>query len=69
MKVESTKLTHAQLEFLKSLQPITDEKQIGEIKSLLNFYFRRRLDSSIIKMESELKLSSTIYEEWLSASK
>ena len=69
MKVESTKLTHGQLELLKSLQHITDEKQIKEIKSLLNFYFRERLDSDISKMENDLQLTSSIYQEWLRSTK
>ena len=69
MKMESTKLTHAQLELLKSLQHITNENQIKEIKSLLNFYFRKRLDVAITKAENDLQLSSSIYQEWLSSSK
>lgn len=69
MKIESTKLTQAQLELLKSLQHITDEKQLDEIKSLLNFYFRKRLDASISRVEKARDLSAAIYEDWLDTSK
>ena len=67
VKVESKKLTQMQLELLKSLQHITDERQIREIKSLLNFYFRKHLDASIEKRENDLQLSAAIYQEWLAS--
>ena len=67
MKVESKKLTQMQLELLKSLQHITDEGQIREIKSLLNFYFRKNLDASIEKREDQFQLSASIYKEWLAS--
>ncbi len=57
-----------QLEILKSFQHITDEKQIKEIKSLLNFYFRKNLDASIEKKENDSHLSAAIYQEWLASS-
>ena len=56
-----------QLELLKSLQHITDERQLKEIKSLLNFYFRKNLDLSIDKAENDLQLSAAVYKEWLAS--
>lgn len=59
------KLTKMQLELLKSFKHITDEKQLKEVKSLLNFYFRKKLDEAVEKAENERNYTSHIYEEWL----
>jgi hypothetical protein len=67
MKITEAKLTQMQLELLKSFQFVTDEKQLKEIKSLLNFYFRKNLDSAIDKAEHEKGFTAAIYEEWLTS--
>lgn len=66
--IVSNKLTQMQLELLKSFKHITDEKQLQEVKSLLNFYFRRKLDAAIGKEETSRNYTAAIYEEWLSKS-
>ena len=58
------KITEMQLELLKGFRHITDAKQINEIKSLLNFYFRQKLDASIDKEESKKNYIEEIYEKW-----
>lgn len=69
MKGEAIKLTHAQLDLLKSLQYIKDEKQLKEIKSLLSFYFRKNLDEAISRKEIDSNFTSSIYQEWLDSQK
>lgn len=59
------KLTQIQLELLHSFRHITDEQQLKEVKSLLNFYFRKRLDAAINKVEKERNYTESIYKEWL----
>jgi hypothetical protein len=44
---------------------VTDVNQLNEIKSLLNFYFLRNLDSAIDKVESEKSFNAAIYDQWL----
>ena len=63
------KLTEMQLELLKSFKHITDEKQLSEVKSLLNFYFRHRLEESIDREENERSYTAAIYEQWLNSPK
>ena len=65
MRTDSNKLTEMQLELLKSFKHITDEKQLSEVKSLLNFYFRQQLNDSISKEESKQNYSASVYEQWL----
>jgi len=65
----SDKLTQMQLELLKGFKHITDESQIKEIKSLLNLYFRHKLDKSIESEEKRRNYTSSIYEEWLNTQK
>ncbi|MDZ4845817.1 MAG: hypothetical protein SH857_09735 [Chitinophagales bacterium] len=57
-----------QLELLKSFRHVTDEKQLQEVKSLLNFYFRKKLDAAIGKEEEARNYTAAIYKEWLSKS-
>jgi hypothetical protein len=57
--------TQLQLELLKSFRFITDEKQVKEVKSLLNFYFRERLDKAISKEETVRNYTHKVYEKWL----
>ncbi len=59
------KLTEMQLELLKSFKHITNEQQLKEVKSLLNFYFRNKLDEAIDKAEHNKNYTAEIYEEWL----
>ncbi|MBL0310571.1 MAG: hypothetical protein IPP77_13125 [Bacteroidetes bacterium] len=59
------KLTQMQLELLKSFRYIADEKQLGEVKSLLNFYFRSKLDQAITREESNRNYTASIYQQWL----
>ena len=66
--IAANKLTQMQLELLKSFKHITDEKQLQEVKSLLNFYFRNKLEAAIGKEEKNRKYTAAIYEEWLSKS-
>ncbi len=66
--IVSNKLTQMQLELLKSFKHITDEKQLQEVKSLLNFYFRKKLDAAIDKEEKDRNYTASIYKEWLSKS-
>ncbi len=62
------KLTAMQVELLKSFKHITNEEQLKEVKSLLNFYFRKKLDEAIDKEEKSKNYNSDIYEEWLRSS-
>jgi hypothetical protein len=59
------KLTQIQLELLHSFRYITDEQQLKEVKSLLNFYFRKRLDAAVDKAEKERNYTESIYKDWL----
>ena len=65
MNTSSDKLTNMQLELLKSFKHIVDEEQLNEVKSLLNFYFKDKLDHATNKEEIGRNYSSEIYEEWL----
>jgi len=69
MIVTHNKLTELQLELLRSFKHITSEKELSEVKSLLNFYFRHRLDMAIEKEEQKRNLTAEIYAGWLNASK
>lgn len=59
------KLTEAQLEVLKTLRHVSDEKELYEVKRLLNFYFRKKLNAAIDKVESEKEFSASVYQQWL----
>ena len=63
------KLIEMQLDLLRSIKHITDEKQLSEVKSLLNFYFRHRLDESIDREENKRAYTVAIYEQWLNSPK
>ncbi len=65
MVTTTDKLTQIQLELLKSFRYIADEKQLNEVKSLLNFYFRSKLDESISREEKDRGYSAYIYQQWL----
>jgi hypothetical protein len=62
------KLTQMQLELLKSFKHVTDEKQLQEIKSLLNYYFKKKLDDAIGKEEKARNYTAAVYKEWLNRS-
>ena len=59
------KLSALQLEFLKSLKYMANEKQWSDIKSLLRHYFSRQLDEAIQNAETEKDYTASIYESWL----
>ena len=63
------KLNEMQMELLKSFVHVTDEKQIAEIKSLLNLYFRNKLEESIEQEESQRGYTAAVYEEWVNSNK
>ena len=63
------KITQIQLELLKSFRYIADEKQLSEVKSLLNFYFRNKLDEAISREESNRNYTASIYQQWLDSAK
>lgn len=65
MKMNFETLSAYQLELLKSLQHITDEKQLSEIKSLLHLYFSRKLDHAIDEVERVKGFDEAVYQEWL----
>lgn len=65
----SQKLTQMQLELLKSFRFVTDEEQLKEVKSLLNFYFRQKLDEAINQAESDKNYNASIYQKWLETNK
>jgi hypothetical protein len=63
------KLTQIQLELLKSFRYIADEKQLNEVKSLLNYYFRSKLDEAITREETNRNYTASIYQQWLDSKK
>lgn len=63
------KLTELQLELLKSFKHVTSKEELDEIKSLLNLYFRHKLDAAIDKAELDRNLSAEVYNEWLNKPK
>ena len=67
MLTPSHKLSEAQLEVLKTLRHVNDEKELKEVKKLLNFYFGKKLDTAIDKAESDKDFSSSVYEQWLAS--
>ena len=69
MITATDKLTQLQLELLKSFRYVTDEKQLSEVKSLLNFYFRSKLDEAITKEETSRNYTASIYQQWLDSAK
>ena len=69
MMTDSSNLTKMQLELLRGFKHITDEEQLKEVKSLLNLYFREKLNSAIEKEESERNYSADIYIKWLNSAK
>ncbi len=69
MVTSNSKITQLQLELLKSFKYLSGEEEVKEVKSLLNFYFSKKLDSAIIEEESKRNYTSGIYEEWLKSQK
>ena len=67
MVAVSDKLTQVQLELLKSFRFVSDEKQLKEVKSLLNYYFRQKLDTAIDSEEATRNYTATIYNQWLNS--
>ncbi|MCF8460859.1 MAG: hypothetical protein K9G46_09050 [Flavobacteriales bacterium] len=61
----SHKLSEAQLEVLKTLRHVNDEKELKEVKQLLNFFFKKKLDKAIGKVESDQGFTASVYEQWL----
>ena len=59
------RITPQQLELLKSFKYLTDDKQISEVKELLNLYYRHRLDAAIDEAESANVFTQEIYAAWL----
>ncbi|MBX3163911.1 MAG: hypothetical protein KF900_05480 [Bacteroidetes bacterium] len=67
MNTVQNKLTQLQLELLKSFRFVTDEKQLSEVKSLMNFYFKQKLDEAVSREENNRNYTERIYQQWLSA--
>jgi len=67
MSTPSHKLSKAQLEVLKILRHVNDEKELKEVKQLLNFYFRKKLDAAINKAESDKDYAANVYGQWLAS--
>jgi hypothetical protein len=67
MIATTNKLTKMQLELLKSFSYLSDE-EILEVKSLLNFYFKKKLEAAVIDEESKRNYTSSVYEDWLKSS-
>lgn len=65
MVTQSNKITDLQLDLLKSFKHLTKESEIKEIKSLLNMYFRGKLESSIETEEKRRNYTSEVYNKWL----
>ena len=61
-------ITSKQLELLKSFKHLTSDSEINEVKSLLNFYFRKKLDNAIELEEKSRNYTASVYEEWLAKS-
>lgn len=61
MIAANSRLTHFQLELLKGIRHLRSEEQIAEVKTLLNLYFREKLNDAIQKEEqSEAMLPKCI---------
>jgi hypothetical protein len=65
MITTSSKITDLQLELLKSFKHLANETEIKEIKSLLNMYFRGKLETSIDVEEKKRNYTAEVYKEWL----
>jgi len=65
MIAENPKLTHLQLELLKGIRHLGSEEQIEEVRTLLNMYFRGKLDAAINKEEDTRGFTAAVYEQWL----
>ena len=63
------RITEQQLELLKSFKYLTDEKQIDEVKELLHFYYKHKLDMAIDAEEANRNYTLEVYEAWLNAKK
>lgn len=59
------KLNDAQLNLIKAFQYLSDEKEINEINSLINFYLEKKLDDAISRVEAEKGYTASVYEQWL----
>jgi hypothetical protein len=69
LTIQEGRLNQLQLDLLKSLRHVTDEQQAQEIKSLLNFYFEKKLELLIEKKEKEAGYTQAVYEQWLQGGK
>lgn len=65
MNDSENKLTAQHLELLKSFKYLRNEQQIKEVKELLNFYYRQKLDMAIDEVEASKGYTAAIYEAWL----
>ena len=61
----NSRITEQQLELLKSFKYLTGEKQIAEVKELLQLYYQHKLDAAIEKEEAGRNYSAEVYEAWL----
>lgn len=64
-----TRITEQQIELLQSFRYLTNEKEIKEVRELLNLYFQHKLDVAIEKQEEEKNLSHDVYEVWVASKK
>lgn len=58
-----------QQRLIRTFEHLHNEKQLNEIDSLINFYFEKKLDDAILKVETENNYTAAIYEEWLDEEK
>lgn len=56
--------TNVQLEILKMLEFLREDKDLTEIKSLLAFYLSEKVVRSADKVFDEKKYISDIFEKW-----
>jgi hypothetical protein len=65
MIAANSRLTHFQLELLKGIRHLRSEEQISEEKTLLNLYFREKLNDAIQKEEQSRGYVAKVYSKWL----
>lgn len=59
------KLNLVQLNLIKSIGYLQDEKELNEIDALINFYLEKKLDAAIDRVEREKNYTEATYEQWL----
>ncbi len=65
MPILDQKIAKMQQELFETFKHLSDENQLTEVKSLLNFYFKDKLDKAISKAELENNYTNQIYQRWL----